>query len=146
VPNVIESGVQKDLHAAAILQPPDPGAKQHVGLPDLIAEFIPGQVPLTDFINSPTLSNSAVNFSLSDIQNKPAWFISSETDPPTVWVPSKNAPPVRTEIHFERVKLEVAAKFSVRMSGEAVLEGRLDNFRVTEAQVTPSIAPSNELS
>ena len=35
---VIESGVQKDLHAAAI-QPPDPGAKQHVCLPDLIAEF-----------------------------------------------------------------------------------------------------------
>jgi hypothetical protein len=36
---VIESGVQKDLHAAAIVHPPDPGAKQHVGLPDLIAEF-----------------------------------------------------------------------------------------------------------
>jgi len=31
--------VKKNLHAAAILQPPDPGAKQHVALPDLIAEF-----------------------------------------------------------------------------------------------------------
>ena len=35
---VIESGVKKDLHAAAI-HPPNPGAKKHVGLPDLIAEF-----------------------------------------------------------------------------------------------------------
>src|SRR5207245_7611428 len=31
-------GVKKNLHAAAI-HPPNPGAKQHVGLPDLIAEF-----------------------------------------------------------------------------------------------------------
>jgi len=35
---VIESSVKQDLHAAAI-QPPNPGAKQHVGLPDLITEF-----------------------------------------------------------------------------------------------------------
>src|SRR6184192_380007 len=36
---VIESGVKKGLHAAATLHPPDPRAEQHVGLPDLIAEF-----------------------------------------------------------------------------------------------------------
>src|SRR6266705_4334911 len=36
---VIESGVKKGLHAAAILHPPDPRAEQHVGLPDLIAVF-----------------------------------------------------------------------------------------------------------
>src|SRR5208283_1873967 len=35
---VIESGVKKGLHAAAIY-PPDPGTEQHVGLPDLIAVF-----------------------------------------------------------------------------------------------------------
>src|SRR5260370_40214427 len=36
---VIESGVRKGLHAAAILHSPEPRAEQHVGLPDLIAEF-----------------------------------------------------------------------------------------------------------
>src|SRR6516225_8926023 len=36
---VIEGGVKKGLHAAAILHPPDPRAEQHVALPDLIAEF-----------------------------------------------------------------------------------------------------------
>src|SRR5437762_13345168 len=35
---VIESRVKQGLHAAAI-DPPDPRAEQHVGLPDLIAEF-----------------------------------------------------------------------------------------------------------
>jgi hypothetical protein len=35
---VVESGVQKHLHAAALL-PLDPRPEQHVSLPDLIAEF-----------------------------------------------------------------------------------------------------------
>src|SRR5260370_26998826 len=34
---VIESGVDKERHGAALVSPPDPGAKQHAGLADLIA-------------------------------------------------------------------------------------------------------------
>jgi len=35
---IVERGVEKDLHAAAA-GAFDPGAEEHVGLPDLIGEF-----------------------------------------------------------------------------------------------------------
>jgi hypothetical protein len=44
--------------------------------------FIPGQVPLTDFINSPTLPNSAVTFSLSTFRTNPPGSFRLKPIPP----------------------------------------------------------------